>query len=356
MSLDYKRPDYYTTAIRQEASFQTAFCVQSENDDADDECGDNEQPLGIRLHGGPQLNAQGYTGRGIKVAVIDNGIDGSHPLFHGKVTGGFKYRYGNRGEDHGTHVAGAIHMMAPEAELRDYRVFGPEGELGTVQSIANAIMDAYLDGCDLINLSIGSKRADAAIMNAIQYVQRKGVVLVAAASNFGDGDVLTNERAYPACFEETISIAAVKKEHDLPVVKSSNSNPSVDYAGIGDRVRSFQAGSHGYTNLTGTSMACPHICGLIAALMSGPNASKFRRKEGRDAKVRELLKQYTLDIACEGFDNATGLGFVTFLSRSEFNNMFGNKRSSRTSPSPLPPHRFRAPAVSSQHKDEKHPR
>lgn len=319
-----QRSDYYTTAIRKEATFELAY-VEEDTGDDDDELGDNEPPMGIRLHGGPQLNAQGFTGRGIKVGVIDNGIDRNHPLFDGKVTGGYIYRDGS--QNHGTHVAGTIHMMAPEAELRDYCVIGhrTQAEYTVSEAIAQAILDAYEDGCDVINMSIGGPNINASILEQVRYVQSKGVVLVAAACNGGDGDPMTHERGYPACHEETISIAAVQKEHNLPVVRSSNSNPGVDYAGIGQDVKSFRNGSDGYRTDTGTSMACPHICGLIAALMSGPNASEFPRGEGRDAKIRELLKQYTMDIGLPGFDNSTGLGFVTFLSRPEFDSMFSGQ-------------------------------
>lgn len=91
-------------------------------------------PLGIQLTGGPRLRSMGLLGQGVKVAVIDSGVDKDHPGFHGQVKKQTWYRKGTplSEDDHGTHVAGTIHLMAPEAHLYDYRVFGAQGNLGYV--------------------------------------------------------------------------------------------------------------------------------------------------------------------------------------------------------------------------------
>ena len=89
-------------------------------------------PVGVLITGGERLRSMGLLGQGVKVAVIDSGIDKSHPGFNGKVVKKTWYREGTplSEDDHGTHVAGTIHLMAPEAELYDYRVFGATGTLG----------------------------------------------------------------------------------------------------------------------------------------------------------------------------------------------------------------------------------
>lgn len=93
---------------------------------------DKNLPVGIQLTGGERLRSMGLVGQGVKVAVIDSGIDKSHPGFNGKVVAKTWYREGTplSEDDHGTHVAGTIHLMAPEAKLYDYRVFGATGNLG----------------------------------------------------------------------------------------------------------------------------------------------------------------------------------------------------------------------------------
>lgn len=119
-------------------------------------------PVGIQLTGGERLRSMGLRGQGVKVAVIDSGIDKDHPGFSGKVVEQTWYRSGTPldQDDHGTHgkiemdnkayprvsrdkagsvlltlpdffpVAGTIHLMAPDAQLYDYRVFGASGKLG----------------------------------------------------------------------------------------------------------------------------------------------------------------------------------------------------------------------------------
>ena len=95
---------------------------------------DTDLPLGIRLTGGAKLREMDLKGQNVKVAVIDSGVDKDHPSFGGKVVQQKWYREGTplSEDDHGTHVAGTIHLMAPEAEIYDYRVFGATGKLRCV--------------------------------------------------------------------------------------------------------------------------------------------------------------------------------------------------------------------------------
>jgi subtilisin family serine protease len=145
------------------------------------------------------------------------------------------------------------------------------------------------------------------VKKAVEYAKKKGVHLICAAGNSGDGDPTTNElNSYPARWNETISVAAVKKEGRLPVAYFSESNPEVDYAAIGVDVVSFKPGG-GYQSMQGTSMAAPHVTGLVAALLSNG-------KTHTNKSLRKLLNKYTIDIGAKGPDTSTGVGFVTFLS------------------------------------------
>ncbi len=115
-------------------------------------------PLGIRLTGGLKLRKDKLTGKGVKVAVIDSGVDAEHQGFNGRVTKQMWFRHGTplSDDDHGTHVAGTIHMMAPDAEIYDYRVFGEKGfEVG--EAITVSIYEACFDGVDIINMSLGGR-------------------------------------------------------------------------------------------------------------------------------------------------------------------------------------------------------
>jgi subtilisin family serine protease len=107
---------------------------------ADDVLGDNNiHPLGIRLTGGLKLRKNNLTEKGVRVAVIDGGVDAEHPDFNGRVTTQMWFRAGSplSEDNHGTHVAGTIHMMAPGAEIYDDRVFGKDGiEVGEAITIS----------------------------------------------------------------------------------------------------------------------------------------------------------------------------------------------------------------------------
>ena len=153
-------------------------------------------PKGVILTGGMKLREAGLTGKGIKVAVIDSGVDANHPGFNGQVKQQMWWRYGSplRKDDHGTHVAGTVHMMAPEAEIYDYRVFGDEGATGVDRAIEQAIYQAMDDGCQIINMSLGGPRASWGIGRAVMAAHRAGVIMIVAAGNEGDNNPLTNER------------------------------------------------------------------------------------------------------------------------------------------------------------------
>lgn len=175
--------------------YHTPPVIRNDTDEAADE---EHLPLGILLTGGRELRKEGLEGSGVRVGVIDSGVDEKHPGFAGQVKKKVWYRSGTplSEDDHGTHVAGTIHLMAPKAEIYDYRVFGKSGNLGVTEAIAKAIRDAADDGCDVINMSLGGPVSSSSIKSSVQYAASKGVIIVCAAGNEGDNDPLTNEIRY----------------------------------------------------------------------------------------------------------------------------------------------------------------
>jgi thermitase len=148
---------------------------------------EDDLPLGAILTGAAKLREEGLTGEGVRVAVIDSGIDEKHPGFSGQVTRKMWYRSGTplSKDDHGTHVAGTIHLMALNAQIYDYRVFGRSGNFSVTQAVAKSIMDATDSDCQVINMSLGGPFPSPEIKQAVQYAASKGVVLVCAAGNEG---------------------------------------------------------------------------------------------------------------------------------------------------------------------------
>lgn len=273
---------------------------------------------GIRLTGGEKLREEGLTGKGVKVGVIDDGIDADHPGFEGKVVQQVWWHEGG-GLSHGTHVAGTIHMMAPDADIYDYRALGQDGS-GSYEQIAAAVNEAVEDGCDIINMSLGGPGATWGLYRAIRNAYNKGVIIVCAAGNEGDANPLTNEISYPANFRQAMSIAAVSKQDNLPTAWFSNTNAQVDYAGIGVDVISFRSGG-GFVSNTGTSMACPHVCGFLTALLTKGGEYEDAIKD--DESCRDLINdKFLIDIGSEGKDRSTGLGYLTYLTKDEFESQF----------------------------------
>ncbi|HEY8110831.1 MAG TPA: S8 family serine peptidase [Candidatus Nitrosotenuis sp.] len=141
----------------------------------------------------------GFSGNGIKVAVIDTGVDYNHPdLFgfgpSGKVIGGYDFiendEFPMDTDGHGTEVAGIIaangslNGIAPSAKILAYRV-SDSGEGVSSDLVIKAIQRAVADGANIINISLGVNRTNERIDEAINYAVKKGIVVVTAAGNSG---------------------------------------------------------------------------------------------------------------------------------------------------------------------------
>lgn len=235
-------------------------------------------------------------GAGVKVGVIDTGIDTKHPdlLVNGganTVVGENPNDYGDNGEHHGTHVAGIIAArglppaglrgLAPAVTLRSYRVFGKNSGQASNYAIIKAIDQAVLDGCDLINMSLGGGPVDIATQDAIEYAREEGSVVIVAAGNDDRSPV-----SFPASDSLAIAISAMGRKKTFPsgtadagdvaspygkdknnfVAAFSNIGPEIDLTGPGVAILSTVPG--GYTPMSGTSMACPAVTGFAAKLLA----------------------------------------------------------------------------------------
>lgn len=130
--------------------------------------------------------------------------------------------------------------------------------------------------------------------------------------------------SWPAFYFESIGVAAWYKKDGKPVAAfTKNTSQKYDFAGYGDNVISLKPGG-GFKCLSGTSIACPHVTGFIACLMS----KGIIQNEG--AKTNEILRDklnaYTIDIGLKGPGNKKTLGFLTYLSKDEFDEIFNGKK------------------------------
>lgn len=234
----------------------------------------------------PSLWEKGHFGQGIHVAVLDTGITRSHPEFQGAIVRGknFTTDYNSDHENfednngHGTHAAGSIAArninspavgMAPKAMLHIYKVLDKDGN-GFASYIQSAIYDAVRwvgpkgERIRIINMSLGSEVYHSGIHHAIRYAMERGVHVVCAAGNSGDGTADTDEYVFPASLEEVISVGAY--DGFGGVAHFSSSYEGVDFIAPGSGVLSTYLNNQ-YVYMSGTSMSSPKVAGALALLI-----------------------------------------------------------------------------------------
>ncbi|MGH9255281.1 MAG: CARDB domain-containing protein [Vicinamibacterales bacterium] len=228
----------------------------------------------------------------VTVAVIDSGIDYTHPDLAANYAGGddFVFLDGDPMDDHGhgTHVAGTIAAaldnptgapavaegvvgVAPNVRLRAYKVCRSDGTCDDF-AIQQAIARSITDGANVINMSLGESAFSQSLDEAVQDAWNAGLVVVAGAGNDG-----TTAPFYPAALDNVISVAAFDEDHRRP--SFSNYGSWVDISAPGTVIMSTYRmaacaastvpGDTGcYAWNTGTSMATPHVAGAAALVWS----------------------------------------------------------------------------------------
>jgi Subtilase family len=231
-------------------------------------------------------------GAGVKVAVIDTGIDLAHPIFAGRLAPAAEWKdfvdndatpqevgtSADRGFGHGTGVAGIILQVAPKATILPLRVLDKNGS-GDLDKVVLAIDWAIAKGAQVINLSLGSAQNQTSLTTELQYAASKKVYVVASAGNDGALNGLT----YPAASTHTGSqegfvfgIGSVNSNDIL----SSFTNYGWDLFGIapGESIFSAYPGNMAAA-FTGTSFAAPIFSGALALglkeLPTGADSTAF---------------------------------------------------------------------------------
>lgn len=268
-------------------------------------------------------------GEGVVVGVVDTGVDGQHPDLHVLNSRAFVSAEGDAGDgsprmrdgEHGTHVAGLISGKghgtrrhhagrAPAVTLNSYRVFPESGGGATNYDILRAIEAAVEDGCDLINLSLGTPTPDEAVRDAIKEAFDRGTVCIAAAGNDGREPLL-----FPARWSEVLSITAIGEKDTYPkdstetldegspytsittnslnkrryAARFTNMGPEVIATAPGVGIISTLPGA-GYGAMSGTSMSSPVACGLLSAALSrNPKILNMARTKQRSIEIQRLF-------------------------------------------------------------------
>lgn len=257
-------------------------------------------------------------GAGINVAILDTGIDYNHPDLKDRVKGGVNFTtndpndYMDR-QGHGTHCAGIVAAshnnmgvvgVAPEVNLYALKVLGDDGT-GILDWTVKAIDWCINNNIHVISMSLGSNSTHPAAHEAIKRAYAKGIIMIAAAGNDGNGVGDTVD--FPARYPEVIAVAAVDPKEVLGGFSSTGFDVEVSAAGV-DVLSTYLNNS--YARLSGTSMACPHISGAVAILLA-KGLNRYNRLLTPD-EIRLLLQMYSDDLGLKGKDEKFGFGVFTF--------------------------------------------
>jgi subtilisin len=224
----------------------------------------------------------GSTGKGVKVAVIDSGIEAAHPAIGGRVREYVAIR--EEGDSlvydtephadvsgHGTAVAGIIRSLAPECDLYSVRVLGPR-VTGRSPVFVGGLRWAIENGMHVCNLSLGSSNKDyfGVLHELTDLAYFRKVILVTAAHNMP-------LPSFPSLYSSVISVAAHEGKED-PYLYYYNPNPPVEFGAPGIEIRVAWLNG-GWITSTGNSFAAPHITGIVTKVLGkhpGLNLSQVK--------------------------------------------------------------------------------
>lgn len=270
----------------------------------------------------------GFHGSGVIVAVLDTGVDTTHPDLKDNLISG--YNFVDKNDDvsdldgHGTMVTGIIAAVAnnsegivgvaPEVKIMPLKVLTSKG--GNWIDLDLAIIYAANHGAKIITMSLGGQSSllfDAATQAAINFAYQQGCVLIAAAGNDN-----SSEPFYPAAYDKVIAVSAVDQSDNK--ASFSNFGSYIDISAPGVNILSTMInGTYAYGS--GTSFAAPFVAGVAALLLSKhPNLTP--------QEVAETLYNYAEDLGESGWDQFYGWGLVNAYSTitqtpiPEFSNLF----------------------------------
>lgn len=259
------------------------------------------------------LISRGQTPRVI-VAVVDTGVELSHPMLSGRLVDGYDFNEGdyipNDENGHGTHVSGTIVDCTPglNVMIMPIRIMDATGR-GYFSTIALGIRYAAENGASVINMSFGGPGDDPYGDEAIALALQNGATPVAAAGNEAEN----NDKVHitPANNEECITVAAAGQ--DMSNAWFSNYGSAVDLAAPGVDILSAVLDQK-YDYYSGTSMATPHVAAAAAMLLcDNPGLSP--------AAVSSMLRNAATDLGPIGWDPHYGAGFLNldpFIQRPEY--------------------------------------
>ena len=275
---------------------------------------------GAKDIGTEPVHSLNHTGKGIKIGLLDTGIDYTHPELATNYKGGYDFVNNDNSpmddNGHGTHVAGIIAAakdgkgvvgIAPDAEIYALKVSDENGE-GSFSGLVKGISWSVEHDMDIVSMSLTGEGGSKALKKAIEIAYNEhNITLVAAVGN-GKGDVL-----YPAAYKEVIGVGSVSENNTLS--SFSRTGNEVELVAPGNEIKSTATGG-GYRLLSGTSMATPFVTGAIALMLQSDEKTwsntGFVDGDGQwtNIEIRQVLIGTAKDLGERGRDNLFGNGLL----------------------------------------------
>jgi subtilisin family serine protease len=248
-------------------------------------------------------------GKGVPIAVIDSGVDTTHPVLRGAdiVVLDTIATADNvsQPDDHGTAIVGVIAArgeltgLAPDATVFAVRAFAPEipnvPPVTTSLALASAVEQAFDRGVRVFNMSFAGPR-DLLLIQQIDIAYEDGAIFLAAAGNNGPGA----PPAFPAAYDKVIAVTATDANDQLYSHANQGEYISVAAPGVDILV---PVTANGYDFLSGTSFAAAHVTGIVALL-------KEHNPGLNTEDVRRMLTETAHDLGPKGPDERFGAGLA----------------------------------------------
>ena len=292
-----------------------------------------ENAWGVKRIGSGTVHEGGNKGAGVKVGIIDSGVDHGHQDLDGVYAGGYDFVQDDADPDdvygHGTHVAGTacaedddlgVVGVAPGCALYSLRVLNNSGS-GSWSATIAAMDWAVLNGLQVVNLSLGSSQdPGSTVKAAFDNAEAAGLMIVAAGGNSGTPSGKGNNVIYPAKYASVIAVAAIDKNDTRPSWSSTGEEIELAAPGVsvlsswndGDSPHNpqpFILDGDWYKEGSGTSMASPHVAGA-AALVIAAGVTDSNGNGRINDEVRAILNSTADDIGAVGKDTHYGYGLV----------------------------------------------
>lgn len=264
-------------------------------------------PWGVEIAGITKYHAIGITGKGVKVAILDSGLNNHPELRTEYIKEGYNSVVPNSQPvddfGHGTLVTGVISAapnnnkgfigVAPDVVIYPVKVLDQYG-VGDIEDVVKGIQWCIENDIDIINMSFAVSKDHKILKDKIQSALRAGIIIVASGKNSSGGLV-----GYPASYDGVISVSAI--DQSLEIAETSPKG-KVDFSAPGvDIVTTTYDGKYQY--LSGNSIAASFTTGIIALILQS-------NKDADSSNIQSILEPFIKDLGTKGHDDVYGKGMI----------------------------------------------